>query len=61
MQGGTRKLSHPSGAREEPSMCIHWLLQPMQLWWGEMGTSLLTNEIRQESHCSWLLWLIASS
>lgn len=46
-------MSHPAA--------LTWILQPIQLQQGEMRASLLANEIRQASHCSWPVWLIASS
>jgi len=37
------------------------LLRPIQPWRGEMRAGLLANKIRQASHYSWPVWLIAAS
>lgn len=54
--------SDPAGARGESCLAaLTWLLWPIEPQWGEMRAGLLANEIRQASHCSWPVWLIASS
>lgn len=57
-------MDHPQ-TQQKPGKshlaALTWLLLPTQLQQGKMRAGLLANEIRQASHCSWPVRLIASS